>query len=178
MKRDLLFTAERLAALANESHLAALARQYGIRRAKENDSIPKLYEAYLRQSEESIIGSLVVQLAVLLAAARGNGIQVLREAATVYKVDTEAIAAKVKREFADREKAKGAKKPAPKLAAKATKKATAQPGLNRNTVRSLMFGLRFFMSGCPSCPPLRVAPANWQERQSRPTLRAVGEQGT
>ena len=125
MKRDLLFIAERLAALANENHLAALARQYGIKRAKENDSIPKLFLAFLRQSEESILGSLVVQLALLLAAARGNGAQVLREAAAVYKVDTEAIAAKVKREFADREKAQGAKKPAPKPGAKATKKAAA-----------------------------------------------------
>ncbi len=117
MKRDLLFIAERLAAVANESHLAALARQYGIKKVKENDSIGKLFLAYLRQAEESILGSVIVQLALLLAAARGNGAQVLREAAAVYKVDTEAIAAKVKREFADRDKAK------------ATKKATAKPAV-------------------------------------------------
>jgi ParB family chromosome partitioning protein len=122
MKRDLLFIAERLAAVANENHLAALARQYGIKKVKENDSIGKLFLAYLRQAEESILGSVIVQLALLLAAARGNGAQVLREAAGVYKVDTEAIAAKVKREFADREKAKATKKPAAKPAVKSQPK--------------------------------------------------------
>lgn len=121
MKRDLLFIAERLAAVANENHLAALARQYGIKRAKENDSIAKLFATYLRQSEESVLGSVVVQLALLLAAARGNGAQVLREAAAAYKVDTEAIAAKVKREFAERDKMK------------ATKKATAKPAVKSQT---------------------------------------------
>jgi ParB family chromosome partitioning protein len=52
----------------------------------------------------------------------------LRDAATVYKVDTDAIAAKVKQEFAVKEKAKEVKKAAPKShakAAKVTKKADA-----------------------------------------------------
>jgi ParB family transcriptional regulator, chromosome partitioning protein len=42
---------------------------------------------------------------------------VLREAATAYKVDTEAIAAKVKQEFASKAKAKKAPQPAARKAA-------------------------------------------------------------
>jgi ParB family transcriptional regulator, chromosome partitioning protein len=118
MKRDLLFIAERLSVVANESHVAALARQYGIKKVKENDSVAKLLVVYLRQAEESILGSVIVQLALLLAAARGNGALILREAAAVYKVDAEAITAKVKREFAGRDKAKAAKKPSAQPAVK------------------------------------------------------------
>ncbi len=44
---------------------------------------------------------------------RQNTIQVLRDAATVYKVDADAIALKVKQEFAAKEKGrKDIKKPA------------------------------------------------------------------
>ena len=54
---------------------------------------------------------LLVEASILLAVTRGNPSAVLKEAATAYKVDTEAIATKVKQEFAAREKAK--KAPAP-----------------------------------------------------------------
>lgn len=110
MKRDLLFIAERLAAVVSENHLAALARHYGIKKTKENDAIGKLFVAYLRQAEESILGSVLVQLAIFVAASHGNWAQVLRDAAAVYKVDTEAIAAKVKQEFAGKERSKAALK--------------------------------------------------------------------
>jgi ParB family chromosome partitioning protein len=43
-----------------------------------------------------------------MAASRSNGASVLRDAATLYKVDADAIALKVKQEFATREKAKKA----------------------------------------------------------------------
>jgi len=49
----------------------------------------------------------------------------LRDAATAYKVDTESIAAKVKQEFAEKEKAKAAKKAAPKAQTIPVKKAAA-----------------------------------------------------
>jgi len=71
MKRDLLFVAERLTAMLNDNHLIALARQHGIKPAKEGDSIPKLFTAYLRRVEESKLGSVVVELTIILAAARG-----------------------------------------------------------------------------------------------------------
>jgi ParB family chromosome partitioning protein len=44
---------------------------------------------------------------------------VLKDAATAYKVDTDAITAKVKQEFAAKEKAKKAPQPAPKTNKKA-----------------------------------------------------------
>jgi ParB family chromosome partitioning protein len=55
----------------------------------------------------------------------GNSAQALRDAATAYKVDTDAIAAKVKQEFAAKEKARAVKKTTPKSHAKATKKTAA-----------------------------------------------------
>jgi len=63
----------------------------------------------------------LIESTVLLAAARTNPAVVLREAAAIYKVDTDAIALKVKQEFAAKEKAKKLGKPTP-LASVKTKK--------------------------------------------------------
>jgi ParB family chromosome partitioning protein len=54
----------------------------------------------------------------LLTAARQQTMQVLADAAAHYKVDTDAIAAKVKQEFAAKDKANAAKKDGPKPPAK------------------------------------------------------------
>lgn len=56
---------------------------------------------------------------ILLASSRGNPASILKEAATAYKVDTEAIALKVKQEFAAKGKAKKVPNPAAKTAKKA-----------------------------------------------------------
>jgi ParB family chromosome partitioning protein len=56
MKRDLLFVVERLASLLDENRLAVVARQHGIKKAKDGDSIGKLFAAYLRRAEESALG--------------------------------------------------------------------------------------------------------------------------
>jgi ParB family chromosome partitioning protein len=122
MKRDLLFVAERLANLLDENRAAILAKQHGIKKAKENDSVGKLFTAFLRRADESTLGRAVVEAVVLLTASRGNASHVLREAAEVYKVDVAAITATVKQEFAAKEKAKTAKKAAPKPPAKAPAK--------------------------------------------------------
>jgi ParB family chromosome partitioning protein len=53
MKRDLLFVVERLASLLDENRLVVVARQHGIKKAKDSDSIGKLFAAYLRRAEES-----------------------------------------------------------------------------------------------------------------------------
>ena len=123
-KRDLLFVAERLAAMLDENRLAILAKQHGIGKAKDNDSITKLFVAFLRRAEESVLGRLAVELTIVFAASRGNASAVLKEAAAVYKVDTDAIAARVRQEFAAKEKAKGAKN-TPTKAAPAKLKKTA-----------------------------------------------------
>jgi ParB family chromosome partitioning protein len=122
MKRDLLFIAERMVNLLDENRAAILAKQHGIKKAKENESIGKLFAAFLRRADESTLGRAVVEAAVLLTASRGNASHVLRDAAEFYKVDVAAITTTVKQEFASKEKAKTAKKAAPKPPAKAPAK--------------------------------------------------------
>jgi ParB family chromosome partitioning protein len=114
MKRDLLFVVERLASTLDENRLTVIARQHGIKKAKDGDSLGKLFGAYLLRAEESALSGLLVEIAILHAAMRQNATQILREAATIYKVDADAIGLKVKQEFAAKEKAKLSQKPAPK----------------------------------------------------------------
>jgi len=44
------------------------------------------------------------EASILLAASRGNSTALLKEAAATYKVDTDAITAKVRQEFSANEK--------------------------------------------------------------------------
>jgi ParB family transcriptional regulator, chromosome partitioning protein len=62
-------------------------------------------------------------MAILHSLMRQNTMQVLRDAATAYKVDADAIGLKVKQEFAAKERAKKTPKPALKPIAKAKKAA-------------------------------------------------------
>ncbi len=126
IKRDLLFVAERLADLLDENRITVLARQYGIKRAKESDAIGKLFAAYLRRADESTLGRTVVESVILLTASRGNASQALRDAATAYKVDTDAIAVSVKQEFTAKQKDKAGKKAAPKPSVKKQAKPAAK----------------------------------------------------
>ncbi len=119
MRRDLLFVAERLASLLDESRLSIVARRYGIKKAKASDSLGKQFAAYLRRAEESVLGSVLVEITILYMSTRHNPAQVLNEAAAMYKVDTDAIASKVKQEFAAKEKAKKTAQPTTKAAKKA-----------------------------------------------------------
>ena len=73
-------------------------------------------------AEESVLGGVLVELTVVLTATRSNSAQILRDAATAYKVDTDAIALKVKQEFAAKDKARTAKKTPTKTAADKLKK--------------------------------------------------------
>ncbi len=122
MKRDLLFVAERMVNLLDENRAAILAKQHGIKKAEDNDSIGKLFATFLRRTDESTLGRAVVKAVLLLTASRGNASHVLHEAAEVYKVDVAAIMATVKAEFASKEKTKATKKAAPKPPAKAPAK--------------------------------------------------------
>jgi ParB family chromosome partitioning protein len=124
MKRDLLFVVERLASLLDENRLIVVARQHGIKKAKDSDSIGKLFAAYLRRAEESALGGLLVEITILHAATRQNAAQVLHDAASAYKVDVDAIGLKVKQEFAAKEKARLTAKPSTKAVAKAQPKLT------------------------------------------------------
>jgi ParB family chromosome partitioning protein len=111
MKRDLLFLSERLTVLLDENRAAVLARQHGIKKAKDSDSIEKLLVAFLRRADESTLSRVLVESVILLTSMRGNPAKVLQEAASLYKVDTDAIALKIKQEFAAKDKAKAISKP-------------------------------------------------------------------
>ena len=96
--------------LLDEKRVEMVARNQGLR-AKEGESVAKLLTAFLRKAEEGAIGKLIVEAVILLSASRqSDGGKVLRAAAQAYKVDTDAIALKVKQEFVAKEKASGAKK--------------------------------------------------------------------
>jgi ParB family chromosome partitioning protein len=64
--------------------------------------------------KENLLGRVMVELAVVLAASRGNAPQVFREAAQIYKVDTDIITLKVRQDFAAKDKARTQKKLAAK----------------------------------------------------------------
>lgn len=91
-KRDLFFVVEKLTSLMEENHLAMLARQHGIRQEREDGGIGKTLAAYLRRADEGTLSRLLVESSIPLAASRGNPSVELKDAASVYKVDTDAIA--------------------------------------------------------------------------------------
>jgi ParB family chromosome partitioning protein len=125
MKRDLLFVVERVMPMVDDRRLEIVARNRGIKKAKDGDSISKLLSAYLHKVEEGELGRLLLEMVILRnAQTQGSG-KALQEAAALYKVDTNAISAKVKQEFAAKEKAQAAKKAAANARPKAAKKAKA-----------------------------------------------------
>ncbi|WP_433975465.1 hypothetical protein [Tunturiibacter lichenicola] len=97
--------------LLNEWQLQTLARQHGIRKDRETDMLDKLFAAFLRRAAEGTLSRLLVEVSVVIATGRSNGTNALREAAAIYKVDTDAIALKVKQEFAAKAKTKKETKP-------------------------------------------------------------------
>ena len=127
MKRDLLFVVERLAAVLDERRLAIVLRQHNLGKPNSAANAPaKLLASFLRKSDESTLGRLLVEVAILQAAHSPNDTgKSLREAAEFYKVDVTAITAKVKQEFAAKDKAKTVKKAAPKPQPKTAKQNAA-----------------------------------------------------
>ena len=108
LKRDLLFVIEKLVSLMEEPRLEMLARQHGIRQKRDDGGMGKTLAAYIRRADEGTLSRLLVETSILLAASRSNPATILRDAASMYKVDTDAITLKVKQEscicplFADR----------------------------------------------------------------------------
>ena len=72
-----------------------------------------------------MLGKVLVEATILYMATRHNPPQVLQDAATVYKVDTDAIALKVKQEFIAKEKIRPAKRTVAKSQLKAVKRSKA-----------------------------------------------------
>jgi ParB family chromosome partitioning protein len=128
-RRDLVFIVERLLNQLLENpnqarRIEFLARRRGIKKAQPSDSIGKLMGAYVRKAEEGELGQLLVETVILYAdRTQSDTGKALKDAAQHYKVDTDAIAQKVKAEIAAKEKAQAAKK----TAAKAQPKPAARP---------------------------------------------------
>jgi ParB family chromosome partitioning protein len=114
MKRELLFVAERMASLLDENQVTILAKQHGIKKGKDTDSTAKVFAGFLHRADESTLERVLVESIILLCASRGDAALILRDAAAVYKVETDQIAAKVKQEFAAKAKAKSGKNANPK----------------------------------------------------------------
>jgi ParB family chromosome partitioning protein len=114
MKRDLLFIAEQLLPLLDEKRLQMAARNRSIK-AKDGESVGKLLTTFIRKADESTIGKLIVEALILLSArTQSDSGKALRTAAQVYSVDTDAVALKVKQEFAAKEKTRKVAKPEPR----------------------------------------------------------------
>jgi len=92
---------------------------------KEGEAPAKLLAAFVSKADESTLGRILVESAILLPGHnQTDTTKTLRDAAHVYKVDVDAITAKVKQEFAAKVKAKSLK-PARKPAAKTANKSAA-----------------------------------------------------
>ncbi len=123
MKRDLLFIVEQMLPLLDDKRLEMVARHRGIR-AKEGETAAKLLTGFIRRAEESDIGKLIVETVILLSArTQPDGGKVIRAAAQAYKVDTDAIALKIKQEFSAKEKVRKAPQTTPKPVSKPKKAA-------------------------------------------------------
>jgi ParB family transcriptional regulator, chromosome partitioning protein len=119
LKRDMLLIIDKLTTSMDDSRAEMLARQHGIRQKRDDGGVKKAFIAFLKRADEGTLSRITVEASILLAASRSNSTNVLKDAAAAYKVDTDAITAKVRQEFSAKEKAKKAAQPA----AKATKKA-------------------------------------------------------
>ena len=102
----------------DENRVEMLARQHGIRQKRDDGGVTKTLGVFLRRADEGTLSRLLVESSILLAATRGNPATILEDAASAYKVDTDAIAAKVKQEFTAKEKSKKTTQPATKAAKK------------------------------------------------------------
>jgi ParB family chromosome partitioning protein len=119
MKRDLLFILEKLVSVMDENRVEMLARQHSIRQKRDDGGLSKTLAAFVRRADEVTLSRMMIEASILLAVSRGNPTTVLKDAASAYKVDTEGIAAKVRQEFAAKEKAKEVSQSATKAAKKA-----------------------------------------------------------
>lgn len=118
MKRDLIFIAEKMLPLLDEKRLEIVARNRSIK-AKEGEFAAKLLTAFIRKADEGMLAKVIVEAMILLSGrTQADGGKTLRAAAQVYGVDTEAVALKVKQEFAAKEKARKAAKPESKPSTK------------------------------------------------------------
>ena len=111
MKRDLLFLASRLTATMDERKASVLIRQHSLGKPKDGEVPAKLLATFLPKAEEGTLCRILIETVLLLSLHNQNdAAKILRDAAQFYKVDVDAISAKVKQEFLAKEKSKVATK--------------------------------------------------------------------
>jgi ParB family transcriptional regulator, chromosome partitioning protein len=69
--------------------------------------LTKQFTQMVSRADEGTLSRLMVETSILIAASRGNPSAVLRDAVTAYKVDAEAISAKIKQESLQKRRRKG-----------------------------------------------------------------------
>ena len=80
--------------MLDERRLAVLIRQHGIGKPKDGEAPAKLLAAFLPKAEESKLGRILVETAILLSMHnQTDAAKILRDAAQAYKVDIDAISA-------------------------------------------------------------------------------------
>lgn len=128
MKRELLFIATTMVGKLDEPRLGIVAKLHHLSASKDGEPLTKTVLSHLRGVPEGTLGRLIIEMTILLRASSGqDSNRVLADAAKEYNIEVDSIAATVKKEFADREKAKAAKKVAPKSGAKPQTKAAKRP---------------------------------------------------
>jgi ParB family transcriptional regulator, chromosome partitioning protein len=121
-KRDLIFIVERILVLLGKRRVEVLARSCGIKQVQGSDSIWKLMDAYIRKANEGELGRILVEIVILqFTRTQSETGKVFKEAAQYYKVNTDAIAIKVKTEFASKEKAQAGRKTTTKATQKSAR---------------------------------------------------------
>jgi len=86
-----------------------------------------LLTSFLRKADESTLGRVLVAIAVLQSAhSPTESAKALRDAAEFYKVDVAAITAKVKQDFAAKEKTQAERKATAKAKPSQTHNAAAK----------------------------------------------------
>jgi ParB family chromosome partitioning protein len=123
LKRELLFIALQMAAKLDLPRMEILAKLHQLTTQKDKEPLPKIVVSFIRRSAEGMLGRLLVEMAVLLRADSEQAVsKVLAEAAKEYDISVDVISAAVSKEFAERERAKTAKKASSKPEGKVAKK--------------------------------------------------------
>jgi hypothetical protein len=137
-----------------------VARQRGIKKAKDSESIAKLIRAFIHKADESTLGRLLVELVILQSArTQADASMVLKEAAEHYRVDIDAIALKVKQEFAAKAETRIPKYSTPKRTN--PRRSLPQRNTPNNWHGALNSGLRFLCFAyipkvSPPAAPIRL----------------------
>ena len=101
------------AGLLDSDLIVTVMRQHGIRLKRDDGGIRKTAAAFVRRTDGGTHSRLLVESGILLTASRSNPAAALKDAAAAYKVNTDAIALKVKQEFAAKQKSKTAHRQRP-----------------------------------------------------------------